>query len=72
MACVAPDQHGNLTEAMQWIPNFFAKKYNDLTKISNAAGVRERWLQGEMYLHVMKEEIDIQLEIGRASCRERV
>lgn len=62
MTCVAPDHHGILTKPMQWIPNFFTDIYNDLKEISYAAGVRERWLQGQMYLHVKNEGNAIQLE----------
>ncbi len=62
MNCVAPDHHGILTKPMQWIPSFFSGIYSDLKVISNAAGVRERWLQGQMYLHVKKKGNEIQLE----------
>ena len=64
MNCVAPasDHQGKLPEPMQWIPIFFTSVYSDLKEISKTAGVRERWLQGQIYLHLKKDGNDIQLE----------
>jgi len=62
MTCTAPDHHGILIKQMQWIPSFFTDIYNELSNISGAAGVRERWLQGQMYLHVLDNGKDIELE----------